>query len=61
VETSNLPFRFETQDQCSILCLTPQLSEVDWGDVEQVGSDILQRLDSIPAPALRRFRSRTPW
>ncbi len=50
MDTTSLPFQYETTDRCSIICLTPHLAEVNWGDLEQVGTEIIQRVQQKPEP-----------
>lgn len=47
---TKLPFRFFVTEGVATLVLTPQLSEIDWGEVEQVGAEILQQLEQVQPP-----------
>src|SRR3954470_24258916 len=47
---TKLPFRFFVTQGLATLVLTPQLSEIDWGEVELVGAEILQQLGQVQPP-----------
>lgn len=50
--TTDHPFEFESGPQVSTLSLNSSLNDVQWGDVERVGIDILRQLESLKNPAL---------
>jgi anti-anti-sigma factor len=52
VETTKLPFRLDVHDRYSVLAFTPQLSEGDWGDIDHVAAELLQKLEGMRGPAL---------
>ncbi len=50
--TSDAPYTMEKSRGQFVLCLLPKLNEVQWGDVQQVGNEILPDLESVRSPAL---------
>lgn len=52
METAKLPFVFDVRDRYSVLAFTPQLSEGDWGDIDNVAAEILKTLEGMREPAL---------
>lgn len=52
METTAPPFIFESQHQFSTLQINPSLGEVNWGDVERVGTEVLKKVDELPNPTV---------
>jgi len=52
VATNDAPYTLEKTRGYVILCLLPKLNEVQWGDVQQVGNEIIPDLDTLRSPAL---------
>lgn len=52
VDSSEAPYRFETLDAYSVLSFYPLINEGQWGNVSEVGTEILNRLESIRSPAV---------
>ncbi|MFO1019752.1 MAG: STAS domain-containing protein [Planctomycetales bacterium] len=52
VDSSEAPYRFETLDTYSILSFYPLINEGQWGNVSEVGTEILNRLETIRSPAV---------
>ena len=52
VSTSDAPYTLEKTRGYVVLCLLPKLNEVQWGDVQQVGNEIIPDLDALRNPAL---------
>jgi len=52
VSTSDAPYTLEKTRGYVVLCLLPKLNEVQWGDVQQVGNEIIPDLDALRSPAL---------
>ena len=52
METTAPPFIFESQQQFSTLQINPSLGEVNWGDVERVGTEVLKKVDELPNPTV---------
>lgn len=46
------PYEFESTPGCSVITLHSPLNDVQWADIDRVGNDCLQRLESDGAPAL---------
>lgn len=44
------PYRFEDAEGCSVVVLLPGLNESQWADIEKVGTDLIERLNSVPSP-----------
>lgn len=49
---SEAPYQFESGDSYSVLALYPLINDGQWGNVSQVGSEILTRLETLRSPAL---------
>ncbi len=49
--SSESPYRFEDGDGYSILALSPELNQVQWAEIEKIGSDVLDRLSDQKSPA----------
>lgn len=52
METTAPPFIFEPNPQFSTLQINPSLGEVNWGDVERVGTEVLKKVDELPNPTV---------
>ncbi|TWU11484.1 hypothetical protein CA54_02910 [Symmachiella macrocystis] len=52
MSTSDAPYTLEKTRGYVVLCLLPKLNEVQWGDVQQVGNEIIPDLDALRSPAL---------
>lgn len=52
MSNSDAPYTLEKNRGYSVLCLFSKLNEVQWGDVQQVGNEIIPDLDAIKSPAL---------
>lgn len=52
VETTATPFVFESQQHFSTLQINPSLGEVNWGDVERVGTEVLKKVEDLPNPTV---------
>jgi anti-sigma B factor antagonist len=46
------PYRLEPDRNRTVVTLLPGLNEIPWADIEQIGTEILQRLQQIATPAL---------
>ena len=49
--SSESPYRFEDGDGYSALVLSPELSQLRWADIQEIGDDVLDRLSGREAPA----------
>lgn len=49
---SEAPYQFECGDTYSVLSLYPLINDGQWGNVSQVGTEILTRLENLKSPAL---------
>ena len=49
--SSESPYRFEDGDGYSTLVLSPELSQLRWADVQEIGDDVLNRLSGWESPA----------
>lgn len=45
-------YRLERDHQHTVVTLLPGLNDAPWSDVEQIGTEIVQRLREVPAPAV---------
>jgi len=52
VDSSEAPYRFEDRETYSVLALYPLINEGQWGNVSEVGGEIVGRLKSLRSPAL---------
>lgn len=52
VDSSEAPYRFEMLDSYSVLSFYPLINEGQWGNVSEVGTEILNRLETIRSPAV---------
>lgn len=52
MESGEAPYRFEDADGYSVLSLYPLINDGNWGNVSQVGAEILNRLEATKSPAL---------
>jgi anti-anti-sigma factor len=52
VDSSEAPYRFEAHDGYSVLAIFPLINDGHWGNVSQVGTEILDRLETVKAPSL---------
>lgn len=52
VDSSEAPYQFEVLDSYSILSFYPLINEGQWGNVSEVGTEILNRLESIRSPSV---------
>lgn len=52
VDSSEAPYRFEDRETYSVLALYPLINEGQWGNVSEVGGEIVGRLKSLRKPAL---------
>ena len=50
--TSETPYRLEAINGCTIISLLPELNNVQWADIEQVGTNALAQLEASRTPAL---------
>ncbi len=48
--SSEMPYRFEDDQGRSIVVLLPELNNVQWAEIEQIGTNVLARLNSVDAP-----------
>jgi anti-anti-sigma factor len=46
------PYRLERDHHHTIVTLLPGLNDAPWSDIEQIGNEIIHRLQEVPAPAL---------
>lgn len=51
MSTSESPYRFESTEGYSVVSLQPELNDAQWSDFERIGSEILEKLDSMQTPA----------
>ncbi len=52
VDSSEAPYRFEDRESYSVLALYPLINEGQWGNVSEVGGEIVGRLKTLRKPAL---------
>ena len=52
VDSSEAPYQFEDRESYSILALYPLINEGQWGNVSEVGGEIVGRLKTLRNPAL---------
>src|SRR5262245_3226232 len=45
-------YRLEREHHHTVVTLLPGLKDAPWADIEQIGTEIIQRLQEVPAPAL---------
>lgn len=50
--TQTPPYRFEQNRSRTVLALLPELNEAPWSDIEQIGTEIVNRLQTVASPAL---------
>ena len=50
--TSETPYRLEANNRCTIVALLPALNNVQWAEIEQIGSDALAQLEKSRTPVL---------
>ncbi len=50
--TNDAPFRFTQQGNLSILTLLPELNNVQWGEIDAIGTQVLSSLESQSHPVL---------
>lgn len=50
--TQTPPYRLEQNRSRTVLALLPELNEAPWSDIEQIGTEIVDRLQSVATPAL---------
>lgn len=50
--TQTPPYRLEQNRSRTVLALLPELNEAPWSDIEQIGTEIVGRLQTVSAPAL---------
>jgi len=50
VTTLDAPFRFIQEENVSILILQPELNKVQWGEIDSIGTHVLNALASQPHP-----------
>ncbi len=50
--TNDAPFRFEQEGNLCILTLLPELNNVQWGEIDAIGTQILSSLESQSHPIL---------
>lgn len=49
---SEAPYQFESSDTYSVLVLYPLINDGQWGNVSQLGTEILARLETLKSPVL---------
>jgi anti-anti-sigma factor len=52
VDSSEAPYRFEGHAGYSVVALYPLINDGHWGNVSEVGTEILDRLESLESPYL---------
>lgn len=52
METREAPYQFEHRDTHAVLVLYPLINEGQWGNVSEVGTEIVGRLESSKSPSL---------
>ena len=48
--TLDAPFRFHQEENVSILILQPELNKVQWGEIDSIGTHVLNALANQPQP-----------
>lgn len=51
MSTSESPYRFESAEGYSVVSLQPELNDAQWSDFEKIGTEILEKLNSMQTPA----------
>jgi anti-anti-sigma factor len=52
VATADTYSRFETAGGCSIISLLPELNDKQWANIEEVGTQLVERLNNTESPRL---------
>ena len=45
-------YRFETNGNCSVITLLPELNDRQWADIDRVATELEDRLKQVPSPRL---------
>ena len=51
MSTSESPYRFESSEGYSVISLQPELNDAQWADFERIGTEILEKLNTMQTPA----------
>jgi len=49
--SSETPYRFETEQNCTVVSFLPALNDAPWSDIEAVGTDVLSQFSSQKSSA----------
>jgi anti-anti-sigma factor len=50
--TKTHPYRMEQDRRRTTVTLLPEMNETPWSDIELIGTEVVQRLQAVPAPSL---------
>jgi anti-anti-sigma factor len=52
VASSGIPYRFEKADGYAVISLQPELNNAQWADIEKIGTDLLNQLNTVRSRAM---------